>query len=64
MIFGDFALAQEYLMKCSDPELALDLRCDIQDWPEALQLAEKMVPDRVPFIKRHLAEDEEKKGKN
>ena len=64
MIFTDYTLAQEYFMKSSNPELALDLRCDIQDWKTALNLAESMSKKRLPFIKRHLAERRENKGEN
>ena len=55
MIFGQYDIAQEYFLKSSKPLLALDLRCDIQDWLIALNLAKTMAPQQEPFICRRLA---------
>jgi WD repeat-containing protein 19 len=63
MIFCDYNLAQDFLLDSSNPNLALDLRCDIQDWNVALSLAEQMDKARVPLIKRNLAESLERQGK-
>ena len=54
-ILGDENLAQELFIKSSKPELALDLRCDLQDWQIALKLAKTYKPHREPFISRKLA---------
>ena len=51
-------------MKSSNRKLALELRCDIQDWGAALNLAEMLAVDRVPMIRRRLAEQQERKGNN
>ena len=62
MIFCDYQLAQESLLASSRPELGLDLRCDTKEWAIALNLAENMVPERVPLIRRKFGEDQEKQG--
>jgi WD repeat-containing protein 19 len=64
MIFCDYQASQEYLMTSSRPELGLDLRCDTKEWSIALNLAEQMAPDRVPYIRRRFAEDQEKQGQH
>lgn len=64
MIFCDYQTSQEYLMTSSMPELGLDLRCDTKEWSIALNLAEQMAPDRVPYIRRRFAEDQEKQGQH
>ncbi len=43
-------MAEEFFLKSSRPELALEMRCDLNDWPSALKLAEKLATDKVPFI--------------
>ena len=55
MIFGMYDLAQEFFLKSSKPLLALDLRCDIQDWVIALNLAKTIAPEQEQFICRRLA---------
>jgi WD repeat-containing protein 19 len=62
MILCDYQLAQEYFFSSSKPEYGLDLRCDTKEWGIALNLAENMAPERVPLIKRRLAEEQEKQG--
>ena len=62
MIFCDYQAAQDFLLGSSHPEFGLDLRCDTKEWSIALNLADNMAPDRVPLIKRRLAEDLEKQG--
>jgi WD repeat-containing protein 19 len=64
MVFCDYQTAQEYLLTSSSPELGLDLRCDTKEWSIALNLAEQMAPDRVPYIRRRFAEDQEKQGQH
>ena len=55
MILGDYDLAQELFLKSSKPILALNMRCDIQDWLLALNLAKTIAPDQEPIICRKLA---------
>ena len=54
-ILNDENLAQDLFIKSSKPELALDLRCDLQDWHIALKLAKTYKPHKEPFISRKLA---------
>lgn len=55
MILGDYDLAQELFLKSTKPVLALNMRCDIQDWLLALNLAKTIAPDQEPIICRKLA---------
>lgn len=55
MILGDYDLAQELFLKSSNPILALNMRCDIQDWLLALNLAKTIAPEQEPIICRKLA---------
>lgn len=64
MIFCEYQTAQEYLLTSSKPELGLDLRCDTKEWSIALNLAEQMAPERVAYIRRRFAEDQEKQGQH
>lgn len=62
MILCDYSLAQDLFMKSSQRKLALELRCDIQDWGTALSLSETLAQDRVPMIRRKLADTQERQG--
>lgn len=55
MILGEYELAQELFLKSTQPNLALDMRCDIQDWLIALNLAKNIAPNQEPIICRRLA---------
>ena len=55
MILGEYDLAQELFLKSSKPILALNMRCDIQDWLLALNLAKSIAPEQEPIICRKLA---------
>lgn len=46
--------AQEYFLKSSRPQLALDMRCDLQDYKIAYKIAEKISPQSIPNIGRKL----------
>ena len=39
MVLGQYDLSQDFFLKSSQPQCALDLRCDIQDYLSALTLA-------------------------
>lgn len=47
--------AEECFLKSSKPELALEMRMDLQDWFKALKLAKQIAPEREQFICRKLA---------
>jgi len=42
-------------LRSTKPELALDMRMDLQDWFAALKLAKQIAPEREQFICRKLA---------
>ena len=46
---------QDLFLRSSAPHLALDMRCDIQDWLIALNLAKNIAPEQEPKICRRLA---------
>jgi len=48
-------LAQELFMRSTRPELALEMRMDLQDWFAALKLAKQIAPEKEQFICRKLA---------
>jgi len=50
MLLHKHDMAEEFFLKSTRPDLALEMRCDLNDWPSALKLAEKLAPNRVPFI--------------
>jgi WD repeat-containing protein 19 len=56
-------LGEEFFLKSTRPELALEMRCDLNDWPSALKLAEKLAPCRVPFIAYKVGLQFEGEGK-
>lgn len=49
-------VAQELLLRSGRPLAALEMRQDLKHWPEALALAQRLAPDRVPALsKEHAA---------
>ncbi len=55
-------LSQECFLKSTKPELALEMRMDLQDWFAALKLAKQIKPEKEPFICRKLASQVENQG--
>jgi hypothetical protein len=48
--------SQELLLRSSRQVAALEMRQDLKHWPEALALAQRLAPDRVPALsKEHAA---------
>jgi hypothetical protein len=43
---------------------ALNLRCDLLQWDESLQLATKLAPEEVPVISAQYAQHLESHGKH
>ncbi|CAG0902490.1 unnamed protein product, partial [Darwinula stevensoni] len=62
MILGDFTRAQELYLRSNEPRAALDMRRDLLQWDQALQLARKLSPDQIPFISREYAQQLEFMG--
>lgn len=55
-------IAQEAFLKSSKPELALEMRMDLQDWFQALKLAKQIAPEKEQLICRKLASQVENQG--
>ena len=54
-ILGEEDLAEQLFLDSSQPEKALDLRIDLQDWEIALKLAKDFNTTKEPIISRKLA---------
>jgi WD repeat-containing protein 19 len=63
MILHQHDLTEELFTKSSQPHLALDMRCDLQDWGVALKLAKTLAPEKEPFICKKLALQMENENK-
>ncbi|XP_046394611.1 WD repeat-containing protein 19 [Ischnura elegans] len=57
-----FSKAQEWFLQSSDPLAALEMRRDLLQWEQALQLAKKLAPEQVPYISREYAQQLEIMG--
>jgi WD repeat-containing protein 19 len=55
LLLRRFDLAQASFLLSSEPQAALEMRRDLQHWEEALQLAARLAPHRVPEIAREYA---------
>jgi WD repeat-containing protein 19 len=55
-------MAQECFLKSSKPELALEMRMDLQDWFQALKLSKTIAQDKEQYICRKLASQVENQG--
>mmetsp|Transcript_21815 Transcript_21815/g.33754 ORF Transcript_21815/g.33754 Transcript_21815/m.33754 type:complete len:263 (+) Transcript_21815:2171-2959(+) len=55
-------VAQEAFLESTKPELALEMRMDLQDWFQALKLAKQIAPEKEQFICRKLASQVENQG--
>lgn len=62
MMLGKYDMAQDFFLSSSRPQLALDMRCDIQDWITALRLAKQIDPKQEPIICKRLASLIESQG--
>ena len=62
MILHQHDLAQELFLKSSQPRLALEMRCDLQDWLIAMQLSRNISPQMEPVICKNLAGQLETQG--
>ncbi|OMJ78816.1 hypothetical protein SteCoe_21300 [Stentor coeruleus] len=62
MILHQHDLAQELFLKSSQPILALEMRCDLQDWLIAMQLSRNVAPHMEPVICKNLAGQLESQG--
>lgn len=56
MFLNDFDQAQQWFLKSSNPVAALEMRRDLLQWDQALQLAKKMAPEQIPLISKEYAQ--------
>ena len=47
---------QDWYLKSSQPVAALQMRRDLMQWDQALQLAGKLAPEQIPYIAREYAQ--------
>uniref|UniRef100_A0A915PT37 Anaphase-promoting complex subunit 4-like WD40 domain-containing protein n=1 Tax=Setaria digitata TaxID=48799 RepID=A0A915PT37_9BILA len=55
MLLGNFDIAEDFFLKSSKPEEALDMRRDLLHWDKALNLATRLAPEEVPMISKEYA---------
>ncbi|XP_046853283.1 WD repeat-containing protein 19-like [Xenia sp. Carnegie-2017] len=55
MLMENYDLAQELFMASTNPLAALEMRRDLLNWDQALELAKGLAPDQIPFISREYA---------
>nr|CAH7760831.1 unnamed protein product [Callosobruchus chinensis] len=56
MFLQRYDRAQEWFLKSSEPVAALEMRRDLLQWDQALQLAKKMAPEQVALISREYGQ--------
>ncbi|KAJ1492863.1 hypothetical protein T484DRAFT_1770086 [Baffinella frigidus] len=50
LLLREFSLAQDLLISSTRPLAALEMRCDLRQWDQALRLAETLQPAQIPHI--------------
>lgn len=53
---GSFDQAQEYFLASANPVMALEMRRDILNWDQALNLAKTLAPEEVPYVSKEYAQ--------
>lgn len=56
MHLGEFERAQTWFLNSSNPAAALEMRCDLLQWDQGLQLAKRMAPELVGYISKEYAQ--------
>lgn len=56
MFLNNYDKAQEWFLQSSNPSAALEMRRDLLQWDQALQLAKKMAPEQIAMISREYAQ--------
>lgn len=56
MFLNEFDCAQTWFLNSSKPIVALEMRCDLLQWEQALQLAKRMAPEKIPHISKEYAQ--------
>lgn len=52
----NYNTAQNLFLKSSNPKAALEMRCDLLQWEQALELAKTLDEDRLPLISKQYAQ--------
>lgn len=55
-LLGDYDKSEKFFLRSSQPVEALNLRRDLMQWEQALDLAQKLKPQEIPFIAREYAQ--------
>ncbi|XP_011499935.1 PREDICTED: WD repeat-containing protein 19 [Ceratosolen solmsi marchali] len=61
-LLGKYDEAEKYFLRSSQPVEALYLRRDLMQWVQALNLAQNLKPEEIPFIAREYAQQLEFMG--
>ncbi|XP_014214190.1 WD repeat-containing protein 19 [Copidosoma floridanum] len=61
-LLGKHDEAEKYFLQSSEPVEALNLRRDLMQWVQALNLAQTLKPDEIPFIAKEYAQQLEFTG--
>lgn len=62
MFLKDFSLAQDLFLLSGTPIAALEMRRDLLNWDQALELAKALAPDEIPHISKEYAQQLEFMG--
>ncbi|XP_076760750.1 intraflagellar transport protein Oseg6 [Xylocopa sonorina] len=62
ILLGNYNQAEQFFLQSSEPVEALYLRRDLMQWEQALNLAQKLKADEIPFIAREYAQQLEFTG--
>ncbi|CAK9825837.1 WD repeat-containing protein 19 [Anthophora retusa] len=62
ILLGDYNQAETFFLQSSEPVQALYLRRDLMQWEQALNLAQKLKADEIPYIAREYAQQLEFTG--
>ena len=55
-LLNDYDQAEKLFLRSSQPVEALYLRRDLMQWVQALNLAQNLKPEEIPFIAREYAQ--------
>lgn len=55
-LLGKYDEAEKYFLQSSEPVEALNLRRDLMQWVQALNLAQNLKADEIPFIAKEYAQ--------
>ena len=62
MLCDQFEESQQLFLESSQPLKALEMRRDLLQWNQALQLAKSLAPEQIPFVSKEYAQQLEFTG--